>query len=216
MSRKELMTGRFVVLALIGLLVCSSTAGGQGTHQFLGKPRRVPDQFTAKHRIRYNTQGYDQPNVKWNKKLKAWRENGVPESIISEIMAFPGSPDAIGQWIDDAFDHTLAQFTACEGKLANRAREVSPADISIVIMPSAFFEPHFQILVAGAFYPAPKEIKVLNIYYIWEGENRGWLRHAKDLLIYEMQNYFGVACGIQPEPRTVAWPCDAQFVGKPQ
>jgi hypothetical protein len=210
------MPGRFVLLSLAALLLCVSTAEAQGTHQFLGAPREVPDQFTAKHGMRYNTQGYDEPQAKWKKKIRAWRENDVPESIIDELLAFPGSPDAIGRWIDDAFDQTLAQFTACDGKLAERARQVSATDVSVIIMPSAFFEPYYQILVAGVYYPTPKQIKVLNIYYIWEGGHKGWLRHARDLLLYEMQNYFGVACGIQPEPRTTAWPCDAPFVGPPQ
>lgn len=210
------MPRRFILLTLASLLLCVSTAVGQGKHQFLGKPRVVPDQFTAKHGIRYNTQGFDQPRAKWQKKIQAWRENDVPESIIQELLAFPGSPDAIGQWIDDAFDQALAQFTACDGKLAQRARQVSATDISVVIMPSAFFEPYYQVLVAGAYYPTPKQIKVLNIYYIWEGAHKGWLRHARDLLVYEMQNYFGIASGVQAEPRTAAWPCDAASVGQPQ
>lgn len=210
------MPRRFVFLTLASLLVCVSTAEAQGTHQFLGPPREAPDQFTPKYGIRYNTQGYDEPQAKWKKKIRSWRENEVPESVIEDILAFPGSPDAIGRWIDDAFDQTLAQFTACEGALAERARQVSATDVSVIIMPSAFFEPFYNVLVAGAYYPTPKQIKVLNIYYMWEGENKGWLRHARDLLIYEMQNYFGVECGIQPEPRTSAWPCDAPFAGKPQ
>jgi hypothetical protein len=188
----------------------------QSDHQFLGKPRKVPDQFTAKHGIRYNTQGYDEPQAKWKKKIRTWRESEVPEPIIEEILAFPGSPDAIGRWIDDAFDQTLAQFTACDGKLANRASTVSTSELSVVIMPSAFFEPYYKILVAGAYYPTPKEIKVLNIYYTWEGQNKGWLRHARELILFEMQNYFAVMCGIQPEPRTASWPCDAPFVITPQ
>ena len=216
------MPKRLLLLTLALLASCASTAEAQGTHQFLGAPRETPDQFTPKHGIRYNTQGYDEPQAKWKKKIRAWRDNEVPESVIEEILAFPGSPDApaspdaIGRWIDDAFDQTLAQFTACEGALAERARKVSPTDVSVLIMPSAFIEPFYKVLVADAYYPTPRQIKVLNIYYIWEGENKGWLRHARDLLLYEMQNYFGVACGIQPEPRTVAWPCDAPVVGKPQ
>ena len=210
------MQRRFVLLMLAALMLYVSTVEAQDTHQFLGQPREVPDRFTAKHGIRYNTQGYDVPKAKWKKKIETWREHNVPESVIDELMAFPGSPDAIGQWIDDAFDQTLAQFKACGGVLAKRARKVSKTDLSVVIMPSAFFEPYYKILVAGAYYPTPKQIKVLNIYYIWEGEHNGWLRHAKDLLLYEMQNYFGVAVGIQPEPRSSAWPCDAPFVEKPQ
>jgi len=211
-----MMARRNILLVLAFLLAGVSTAEAQGTHQFLGPPREVPDQFTAKHGIRYNTQGYDEPQAKWKKKIRAWRENEVPESVIEELLAFPGAPGAIGRWIDDAFDQTLAQFTACGGPLADRARQVSATDLSVRIMPSAFFEPYYKILVAGAYYPTPKEIKVLNIYYTWEGPNKGWLRHARDLLVFEMGNYFAVASGIQPEPRTAAWPCDAPAVVKPQ
>jgi hypothetical protein len=181
----------------------------------LGRPRAVPDQFTARHGIRYNTQGYDQPRARWEKKIRVWRANGVPESVIDDILSYPGSPDAIGQWIDDAFDQTLAQFTACEGPLADRARHVSPADLSVIIMPSAFIEPYYKVLVAGAYYPTPKQIKVLNIYYTWDGASRGWLRQARDLLVYEMANYFAIACGIEAEPRSAGWPCNARFVGNP-
>lgn len=210
------MRRRFVLGALISLLLCVSTADAQGTHQFLGAPREVPDQFTAKHGIRYNTQGYDEPQAKWKKKIRTWRENDVPDSIMTDLLAFPGSPGAIGQWIDDAFDKTLSQFTACEVTLAKRASKVSAKDVYVIVMPSAFFEPFYKVLVAGAYYPTPREIKVLNVYYTWEGEHRGWLRHARDLLIYEMANYFAVMCEIQPEPRSTAWPCDAPPVITPQ
>lgn len=209
------MPRRFGLLGLTALLLCGSTAEAQGTYQFLGRPRAVPDQFTARHGIRYNTQGYDQPRAKWERKIRVWRANGVPESVIGDIMSYPGSPDAIGQWIDDAFDQALAQFTACGGPLADRARQVSAADLSVIIMPSAFFEPYYKVLVAGAYYPTPKQIKVLNIYYTWDGANRGWLRHARDLLVYEMANYFAIACGIEAEPRTAGWPCNARFVSNP-
>ncbi len=210
------MPRRVVLFALAFLLLSVAAAEAQDTHQFLGPPREVPDRFTDKHHIRYNTQGYDDPHAKWNKKIRTWQEHDVPESIIEQILAFPGSSDAIGQWIDDAFDQTLAQFTACGGKLAARASRVSDTDLSVIIMPSAFLEPYYNVLVAGAYYPTPKQIKVLNIYYTWEGANKGWLREAREMLVYEMANYFAVACRIQPEPRTAAWPCDAPFVGKQQ
>jgi hypothetical protein len=211
-----MMARRFIFLALASLLVFISGAAAQDTHQFLGPPRVVPDQFTAKHGIRYNTRGYDQPQAKWKKKIRVWRENGVPDAMIEELLAFPGSPDAIGRWIDDAFDQILAQFTSCGGALAERAGQVSAANVSVTIMPSAFLEPYYKVLVAGAYYPTPSEIKVLNIYYTWEGLNKGWMRHAKDLLVWEMANYFGVASGIQPEPRTPSWPCDAPPMVRPQ
>jgi hypothetical protein len=207
---------RLVLLAVTWIVFFASTALAQGTHQFLGPPRDVPDQFTPKHGIRYNTQGYDEPQAKWKKKVRAWKDNAIPQPIIDQFLAFPGSPDAIAQWIDDAFDQTLAKFTACGGGLADKANQVSPGELTVTIMPSAFVDPFYKVLVAGAYYPGPKEIKVLNIYYIWEGPNTGWLRHAKDLISFEIENYFAVVSGIQPEPRTAAWPCDAPLVIKPQ
>jgi len=50
---------------------------------------------------------------------------------------------------------------------------------------------------------------VLNIYYTWGGENKGWLRHARDLLKWEMGNFLGAESGIMPEPRPKGWPCNA-------
>ena len=135
----------------------------------------------------------------------------MPESAIAEIMAFPGSPDAIGKWIDDAFDQVLAQFTACDGSLARQANRISGSDLKVIIMPSAFYVPVYDVLAAGAYYPTPHEIRVLNIYYTWSGDNKGWMRHARDLLV-EMGNYFAVTIGIEPEPRSTGWPCNAPAV----
>jgi hypothetical protein len=168
----------------------------------------VADKSSPKYGIRYNTQGYDQPEVKWEKKMRKMTKKGVPEYAINEITRFPGGSDAIGEWIDAAFDQTLAEFTNCP-MLADRARRVSPRSLYVTIMPSAFYEPHWGIDVAGVFYPSTKEIRVLNIYYMWSGKNRGWLRHARDLLKWEMGNFFAVELGVQPEPRGAGWPCTA-------
>jgi hypothetical protein len=35
------------------------------------------------------------------------------------------------------------------------------------------------------------------------------LRHARDLLKWEMGNFFGVESRIMPEPRATGWPCNA-------
>lgn len=101
-----------------------------------------------------------------------------------------------------------AQFQGC-GSLANRAARVSPASLSIMIMPSAFFEPYYRVDVAGVYYPSTHEIKVLNIYYIWSGPNAGWLRQARDLIKWEMGNFFATELGVQAEPRPDGWPCTA-------
>src|SRR5215471_11946329 len=128
------MLRRVVFLLLTSLVIFASTALAQGTHQFLGPPRQVPDQFTPKYGIRYNTQGYDEPQAKWKKKIRTWEENSIPQSIIDRLLAYPGSPDAIGQWIDDAFEQTQAQFTACGGNLSALGGRVSASDVRVTIM----------------------------------------------------------------------------------
>lgn len=211
------MTKRILWLTCGLLIVLSAKpASAQGTHEFLGPPREVPDQFTSKYGIRYNTQGYDQPEVNWNRKLKKWAKKSVPESAIQEIMAFPGSPDAIGQWIDEAFEKALAQFSDCDGSLARRANRITGSDLYVIIMPSAFYVPVYDVLAAGAYYPTPHEIRVLNIYYTWSGQNNGWMRHARELLAWEMGNYFAMTLGVQGEPRADGWPCNAPAIGNPQ
>lgn len=203
------------LLAILPLLLFAESASAQGAHEFLGSPREVPDQFSPRHGIRYNTQGYDQPQAKWNKKIPKWQKKGVPDWAMQEIMSYPGTPDAIGTWIDDAFDQVQAQFMACGGSLGDRASRIRPGDLYVKIMPSAFYEPYYKILVAGAYYPGANEIKVLNIYYTWSGANRGWLRHAKDLLVWEMANFMAMKSGIQPEPRPQGWPCNAPPLSNP-
>ena len=195
-------------LLFLPLLACASPAKAQGYFEFVGSPRSVPDHFSPRHGIRYNSQGYDQPDVNWEKKTKKMIKKHVPEYAINEIKNFPGAPDAIGSWIDDAFEQTQAEFMSCPS-LAFRASRVSPASLYVTIMPSAFLEPYYGIDVAGAYYPSTKEIRVLNIYYIWKGPNTGWLRHARDLLKWEMGNFFAVELGVQPEPRPAGWPCNA-------
>jgi hypothetical protein len=198
----------FLLLAF-AMLLCAQSVKAQGTFEFLGGAREVPDQFSPKYGIRYNTQGFDQPKVKWAKKLKKMQKFNVPDWALNEILQFPGSPDAIGNWVDSAFEQVQAQFMGCGGDLAKRAASVSAGNVYVTIMSSAFYEPYFKINVAGAFYPSTNEIKVLNIYYTAEGQNLGWLRHARDLLVWEMGNYFGVATKVLPEPRPEGWPCNA-------
>ncbi len=208
--RRNYMFRRATILVItLPLLLCLvETARAQGTHQFLGKPRDVPDQVTSRHGIRFNTNGYDNPKVNWVKKIRKWNKKGVPDSVIQEIIDYPGSPEAIGEWIDDAFDKVQKQFTDCGGTLALRAKQVSPAGLRVTIMPSAFYEPYYKVYVAGAYFPTSREIKVLNIYYTWGGPYKGWLRHARDLLEWEIGNFYAVETGVTPEPRPEGWPCN--------
>jgi len=194
-------------LAFALLIFFASSARAQGYYEFLGSPRAVEDKFSPRHGIRYNTQGYDAPDVNWAKRQRKLTNKGVPEYAITEMMQFPGGPDAIGEWIDQAFDDVQAQFLHC-GSLASRAGGVSPDSLYVVIMPSAFFEPYYKVDVAGVYYPSTHEIKVLNIYYTWSGPNAGWLRHARDLIKWEIGNFFATELGVQAEPRPDGWPCN--------
>lgn len=196
------------ILAIGMMFFYAGSVKAQGYYEFLGSPRSVEDKFSPIHGIRYNDQGYDEPDVNWNKRTRKVAKKGVPEYALNEMIQFPGGPNAIGEWIDQAFDEVQAQFKRC-GSLANRASSVSPASLYVVIMPSAFFEPYFKVDVAGVYYPSTHVIKVLNIYYICDGPNQGWLRHARDLIKWEMGNFFATELGVQAEPRPDGWPCNA-------
>jgi hypothetical protein len=196
------------ILAFISLLALGGSAKAQGYFEFLGSPSVVPDKFSPRYGIRYNTQGYDNPGLNWTKRAKKLAKRGVPEYAINEMREFPGSPDAIGEWIDKAFDEVQTDFLKC-GSLASRASRVSPRSLYVMIMPTAFFEPYYKVDVAGAYYPSTHQIKVLNIYYIWSGPNAGWLRHARDLIKWEIGNFFAMEVGVRPEPRDGGWPCSA-------
>lgn len=203
MARRSVLILAFAMLVLL----CGS-AKAQGYYEFLGSPQAVPDKFSPRFGIRYNTQGYENPDVNWKKRATKLARKGVPDFAINEMINFPGSPDAIGEWIDEAFDDVQNEFLKC-GSLASQASKVSPNKLYVVIMPSAFFEPYFKVDVAGVYYPSTHQIKVLNIYYIWSGTNAGWLRHARDLIKWEIGNFFATEVGVQPEPRPDGWPCSA-------
>lgn len=196
------------ILAFMSLMLLGSSAKAQGYYEFLGSPQAVPDKFSPRYGIRYNTQGYEDPWLNWKKRAPKLARKGVPEYAINEMMQFPGGPDAIGEWIDQAFAEVQTQFLKC-GSMSGRASRVSPSLLYVVIMPSAFLEPYYKVDVAGVYYPSTHQIKVLNIYYIWSGPNAGWLRHARDLIKWEIGNFFATELGVQPEPRPDGWPCNA-------
>jgi hypothetical protein len=198
-----------LLLLVLPFIFCVSSAQAQGYFEFVGGPREVPDQYSPKYHIRYNTQGYDQPSADWRKKLKKLAKKNVPDYAVNEILSFPGAPDAIGHWIDEAFEDVQKDFMACGGFLSSRIRNIAANKVHVVIMPSAFYEPFYKVDVAGVFYPDKHEIRVLNIYYTWGGQNKGWLRHARDLLKWEMGNFISTEMGILPEPRPAGWPCNA-------
>jgi hypothetical protein len=203
---------RSVVLCLISvplLGILGGSASAQGTFEFLGNARQVPDQFSPKYGIRYNTQGFDQPEVNWPKKIAKLQRHGVPNKVIKKLSAFPGSTDAFGTWIDDAFESVRNQFVGCGGTLTESALGIAASKLYIMIMPTIWYEPSAQSYAAGAYYPDTNVIKVVNIYYVWGGPEQGWLRLSRDLIEWEIGNYFAVQSKIQPEPRPAGWPCTA-------
>jgi hypothetical protein len=203
------LRGKIWLLLALPLVFCVSSARAQGYYQFLGEPRQVPDRYSPKYGIRYNTQGYDDPAINPNKRRTKLQKKRVPDDTIDEILSFPGSPDAIGDWIDDSFEYARNQFTECGGPMAGEANQVNPRKLYVIIMPSAFYEPYYKVDVAGVYYPSTHQIRVLNIYYTWSGANAGWLRQAHDLLKWEMGNFMGSELKVQPEPRPDGWPCNA-------
>ena len=108
------------VLVLCVLLGCT-TASGQGYYEFLGPRRSVPDRFTPRFAIRYNTGGFEDPwsnnNGESQKVLKKLRKKGADDAVRELVMNFPGSPlkpggNTIGEWIDTAFENVKTQFVA--------------------------------------------------------------------------------------------------------
>jgi hypothetical protein len=207
-EEQEMVRRSVFILAFVSLVLLGDSVKAQGYYEFLGSPRAVADKFSPRFGIRYNTQGFDEPEINWKKREKRLAKKGVPEFAVAEMKLFPGGPDAIGDWIDEAFADVQTQFSKC-ASLSNRAGLVSPRSLYVTIMSSAFFEPYWKIDVAGAYYPSTHQIKVLNIYYIWSGPNVGWLRHARDLIKWEIGNYFATELKVQAEPRPSGWPCNA-------
>ena len=80
------------ILAFVSIVLFCGSARAQGYYEFLGSARAVPDKFSPRFGIRYNTQGFDEPALNWKKRAAKLAKKGVPESAISEMMLFPGGP----------------------------------------------------------------------------------------------------------------------------
>ena len=87
----------------MSIVLLGGSAKAQGYYEFLGSPQAVSDRFSPRYGIRYNTQGYENPDVNWTKRAAKLARKGVPEYAINEMRLFPGDPDGIGEWIDKAF-----------------------------------------------------------------------------------------------------------------
>ena len=194
-----------LMLVLPGLMVSAATVRAQDLIKFLGPQHSDEIKFSPKYRIAYLDNGFSDPLKRQSKKAK---KRGAPQSVLDEINEFPGSPDAIGKWIDEAFDEAAASFNKCGGALARFASGVSPASLSggVTIEPTIWFEPALNSYLAGGYYPTTHSIRVVNIYYGTTGD----YRHAKSLLVWEMKNHFATLAGIESEAFSPNWPCDAR------
>jgi hypothetical protein len=197
---------RLGVKCALGLFffVFPSFVRAQGYTQFEGNSRSVPDKATHRYGISYNDGGFQKPKTHNTKGLI---KRDAPQAVIDAVNEFPNAN--IGDWIDQAFEQTMAEFDSCGGGLAASAKTVSPRPVHVAIEPTIFYVPQVGENAASAYYPDQKLIRSLNIYYIWSGSDAGWLRTAPDLLKWEMENFVANEVGVQMEPRTAHWPCDA-------
>ena len=200
MSRKAIL-----LLIMPMLLALADTARAQNLIEFLGPKYSNRIKFSPKYRIQYRDNGLSNPLEHRSKKAK---KRGAPKPVLDAIRDFPGSPDAIGNWIDEAFDEAVASFSKCGGALARFARVVSPSGLlgGVTIEPTIWFEPALDSYLAGGYYPSTRSIRVVGIYYGTTGD----YRHAKSLLVWEMKNHFATLAGIESEPFSPDWPCDAR------
>jgi hypothetical protein len=200
----------FQLLLLLAMGLCSSPAFAQNYVEFLGPKRGDEIKFSPKYGIPYWDNGFNDPSEKKIKRgIKKARKRGAPAEIIDEIREFPGdAPDAIGQWIDDAFDQARSAFTKCGGPLADFAAGVSPSSLwgGVTIESTIWYEPALNAILAGGYYPDSASIRVVNIYYGTTGD----YRHASLLLRWEMKNHFATLAGIKSEPYAADWPCHAR------
>lgn len=199
------MIKRVLLLAPLVLFVCPASVFAQSYVEFLGPGYGDEIKYSPKYGISYRDNGFDYP---LNRAKKKARKRGAPAWVLDEIKVFPGSPDAIGRWIDEAFDQARDSFTKCGGRLAEFASRVTPASLTggVRIEPTIWYEPALNAILAGGYYPDTRSIRVVNIYYGTTGN----YRHARPLLVWEMKNHFGTLAGIQSEPVASDWPCRAR------
>lgn len=178
--------------------------------QYLGAAESVPDAFTPVYGIRYNSNGFQNP-INWAKREKKLVRKGVPYDVVQQIrMMWDGSQ--IPAWIDDAFAANQELFTACKTSVGDKARGVKPTSFKVTIEPTVIRTSYSSSGYAlGMWSPDRRQIQVVNIY-----PTPGWMRFAKDLLVWEIGNLFSHDCGVvaeDPDPkntnggRPYGWPC---------
>jgi hypothetical protein len=194
-------------LLFLCAVVCllANAASAQNLVEFLGPKYDSTVKLSPKYRIPYRDNGFATP---LERRAKKAIKRGAPPIIVEEIRLFPGSPDAIGQWVDEAWDEAVATFMKCGGALAQFAAQLSPTTLTggIEVESTIWYEPSLQAYLSGGYYPATHSIRVVNIYYGTTGD----YRHARLLLRWEMKNHFAYLAGLTSEPTTPDWPCHAQ------
>jgi hypothetical protein len=186
------------------VVVCLLTSPIMAQHRFLGAGVTVEDKRTPLG-ILYNDRGYDNPPSPSISKLHKWQAKGVPPEIIEQLVNYHFDP----LWIDEGWNIAKRQFINCGGALAAKARTVDPRRVKVILEPTGFTYPRVPVPVAALYDPNRKEIHSVPIFYHWGGPHKGWLRHAKDLLVWEWSNYVALEVGVQPEPKPQGWPCNA-------
>lgn len=190
--------------ALASVLLFHETVSAQQYLKYLGGAMACEIKYSPKYRIPYKDNGFSAPR---KRKWKQAARRQAPQWVIDEIKIFPGTPDALGIWIDEAFDTARESFTKCGGHLAAFAANVSPQSVTgVTIEPTIWYEPALKKILAGGYYPDTRSIRVVNVYY----GSTGQYRHARLLLAWEMKNHFAFLAGLQSEPTYPAWPCGAR------
>lgn len=191
------------VCAALCLAVNATSA--QTPLEFLGPKYDDTVKLSPKYHIPYRDNGFADP---LERRAKKARKRGAVPDIVTEFKIFPGSPEAIGQWVDEAWDEAVAVFAKCGGQRAAFARNLSPTSLTggVEIESTIWYEPSLQSYLAGGYYTASRSIHVVNIYYGTTGD----YRHARLLLRWEMKNHFAFLAGINSEATTADWPCFAK------
>jgi hypothetical protein len=190
--------------ALASIMFFQETASAQKYVEFLGGAKTSEVKYSPKYKIPYRDNGFNAPK---KRKWKQAAKRQAPEWVIEEIKVFPGQPDAIGVWIDEAFDAARESFTKCGGRLATFAAGVDPQSVTgVKIEPTIWYEPALNKILSGGYYPETHSIRVVNVYY----GSTGQYRHARLLLVWEMKNHFAFLAGLQSEPTFPGWPCGAK------
>src|ERR1044072_3762116 len=129
----------FLFIAII-VLSAASTALAQSPYKFLGPKKKTEIKYSPKYRIPYNDNGFSDPaKRKWKQAAK----RGAQGFVIEEIQIFPGTPEAIGEWIDEAGEEAVASFKKWGGPRAEFAEGMTlwSRKGGVSTQPTIWYEP---------------------------------------------------------------------------